>query len=296
MLLPLLLNLNMLGGGGNSAALSGVSSAVQAGNLTPNITIALTGVSSGGQLGTLAPKIDVAATTIASPGATGTLTPSSTVPVTGVATPGQLGTLSPGQTLPLTGVAGAGQTGLLAPSTDAPLVGITSQGQVGNITPSNPDITIALTGISTQGQLGLLTPSGADAPVTQVASNPGSQANAPRIRGGNGWPEEKDLSEVLEPTPKPIVNKPAPIDNLTEKIVNIPPVAVVAAQPKPTPSLRSLTDLLGKDWDQLKAETPTLSKPRVVASEEAPPTVSAPPPVDDDSISWEDMLILLSAL
>lgn len=264
MLLPLLLNLNMLGSGG---------------------PIVLTGQEGQGQIGVLGPNITVA----------------------------------------LVGVQGSGQIGTLAPSNTTPLVGVAAAGQIGTLNPAGADVTVALIGVSAQGQIGTLTPSGG-VPVTTAPTNPGVPANPPRIRGGKGWPEEKDLEDLLEPKSKHQHNhakEPLPAPPKHHREPEPPPKVAI----KKDPEIQSLQELLGNALDKLKAveEKPTkqlaaVPEPRVVEKEETPTVPQAPQPssmtaeqgaallktmesidsrlaqMAESGMSWEDMIIVLSAL
>lgn len=145
------------GGGGISAALTGVSATGSRGTLAPQTSKALTGQSNTSSVGTLTPSLSKALSGNSAAGSVGTLAPSISLTLSGNAATGAVGTISAGSAVvaALTGVQAQTALGLLAPSLSAAITGLLATGQINSVTVSR---SVDLSGLSASGSTGTLSP------------------------------------------------------------------------------------------------------------------------------------------
>lgn len=144
-------------GGDVTIALTGITTTLSPGTLTPSTTVPLTGITATASPGTLTPSTSVPLTGIAATGGVGTVTPSTTVPLTGSSSTASPGTVVPSTSVPITGSASTVSAGTLAPTTTVAITGGASTLSVGSLTPST---TVVITGTSITASAGTVTSSG----------------------------------------------------------------------------------------------------------------------------------------
>lgn len=125
------------GGGGGTAALTGVEGTGAVGTVAPGADVALPGNAGIGAAGTVVPGTAAALSNVVGIGAAGTVGVSVTVALTGVQGAGAVGDVavggSPDVTLGLTGVEAAAAVGSVVPATDTAIIGNDGFAAVGSM-------------------------------------------------------------------------------------------------------------------------------------------------------------------